>query len=176
MILSVGWGSPLNRRGERSLRLDSFLPDILRQSDRVSQASISMAFPPWQSEPFLHSMTSIRCFATATKELMQKTDPEAEESFHPAFQLFMWKGLEPQLAKNRRSMNSGEWAILVGVWEPGFSEGNKEKLDTNASLIPKQKAHFHWDNRKACQKARLHSPKVPIYIFTKKKACSKKAE
>lgn len=73
-------------------------------------------------------------------------------------------------------MNSVEWAILVGVWKLGFSEGNKEKLDTNASLIPKQKAHFYWDNRKAYQKATLNSPKVPIYIFTKKKACSKKAE
>lgn len=107
---------------------------------------------------------------------MQKTDPETEELFHPAFQLFMWKGLEPQLAKNRRSMNSAEWAILVGVWKLGFSEGNKEKLDTKASLIPKQKAHFHWDKRKVCQKARLYSPKVPMYIFTKKKACSKNTE
>lgn len=52
-------------------------------------------------------------------------------------------------------MESVEWAILVGVWKPGFSEGNKEKLDSKASLISKQKANFHWDNRKAYQKARL---------------------
>lgn len=73
-------------------------------------------------------------------------------------------------------MNSVEWAILVGVWKPGFSEGNKEKLDSKAPLISKQKANFHWDNRKAYQKARLHSLKVSIYIFTKKKACSKNTE
>lgn len=57
--------------------------------------------------------------------------------------------------------------------ETWIFRGNKEKVDSKASLISKQKLKFDWDNRNIYLKAKLHLSKVPIYIFTKKKACKK---